>query len=343
MKDGILNINKPAGITSHDVVSFIRRKFNMKQVGHAGTLDPLATGVLILLLGKSTKLSDRFIAFDKAYRATLKLGVKTFPIPKVCPSCNAHIVKEDLEQVAYICVNPSCPKQLERGLLHFASRKAMDIEGLGEVVVAGLLKQGLITKFSDIYRLNKEELLKLELFADKKAENLLKAIEGSKKQSLSRLIYGLGIANIGEKAASVLAEHYGSMDELMKATSEQLTQIHEVGPVMALSVVDFFAQPEVRDLIQDFKSFGLNMKEPLRKTSDRLAGQKFVFTGELEGLSRDEAGAMVKAQGAEVVSSVSSATDYCVVGDKPGSKYTKAVQLKVTVLNQKQFEELVHG
>ncbi len=278
----------------------------------------------------------------KIVKVSEKLSKGSFAIPKICPSCGAKIVKEDMEQVAYLCMNPSCPKQLERRLLHFTSRGAMDIDGLGEAAVIQLLKQGSVKDFVSIYRLRKEDLLKLELFADKKAEKLLTAIEQSKKQSLSRLIYGFGIANIGEKAASVLAGHFGSVDALMKATQEQLTSIHEVGPVTALSVVDFFAQPQVRALIEELKALGFNMKEAKIRKSDKLVGKKFVFTGELENLGRDEAWKMVETQGGEVASMVSPATDYVVAGDKPGSKYAKALKLGIMILNQKQFEEMVH-
>jgi len=279
----------------------------------------------------------------KIVKVVDKLSQGSYPIPQFCPSCGARIVKDLKELVAYRCVNPFCFKQLERGLLHFASRAAMDIEGLGEAVIGQLLNQGMVKNFSDIYHLKKENLLKLELFADKKAEKLLRAIEESKKQSLSRLLYGLGIANIGQKAASVLAEHFGSMEGLMAATEEQLTAIDEVGPVMALSIVDFFAQSQVRDLINEFKALGLTMKHAGVKKSDRLRAKKFIFTGELENLSREEAGLLVKAQGAEVVSTVSSASDYVVVGDNPGSKYAKALKLGITILNQKQFMEIIHG
>ena len=279
----------------------------------------------------------------KIVKVTEKHSAGDFIIPEHCPSCSSKIIKEDAQQVAYRCVNPSCPKQLERGLIHFASRKAMDIDGLGEAVVIQLLERGLVKKFSDIYSLKKEELLTLELYGPKKADNLLKAIDESRKQSLSRLLYGLGIANIGEKAASVLAEHFGSMDALRGATAEQLQAVDEVGPVMALSIIDFFASPQVSLLIDELKRAGLTMTEVAVKRSGSLQGKKFVFTGELDGLSRDEAGRLAKEQGAVIISSVSSATDYVVVGDNPGSKYTKAVQLGVTILNQKQFEELIHG
>ncbi|MBF0491119.1 MAG: hypothetical protein HQL15_11020 [Candidatus Omnitrophica bacterium] len=278
----------------------------------------------------------------KIVKVTQKLSKGNFTAPKICPSCNAKIIKEDLEQVAYRCVNPSCPKQLERGLLHFSSRGAMDIEGLGEAVVIQLLGRGLIKNFGDIYRLKEQDLLGLELFAQKKAQKLLNAIEESKKQSLSRLIYALGIANIGEKAASVLAKHFGSMDAVSNANESQLISIHEIGPVTATCVVGFFAQPQARSLIEDLRKLGLNMKQPKSQVSNKLEGKKFVFTGEIEGISRDQAGEMVKVLGGEVVSSVSKKTDYVVAGENPGSKYQTAMKLGVVILNEKQFKEILN-
>lgn len=279
----------------------------------------------------------------KVVKVFQKLSKGHFEIPKDCPSCGAKIVKEDSDLVAYRCVNPSCPKQLERALFHFASRGAMDIQGLGEAVIIQLLQKGLVKNFADIYRLQKQDLLQLELFANKKTEKLLEAIEKSKKQSLSRLIYGLGIANIGQKAASVLANYFGSMMALVRTKQEKLTEIHEVGPIMAGSIANFFAQPQVKTLIEDLKSQGLNMKEEIITKSDRLAGQKFVFTGELEGLSREDAGQRVKALGGQVVNSVSVKTDYLVVGANPGSKFAKAKELGVKSLNEKQFKEMLNG
>ncbi len=279
----------------------------------------------------------------KIVKVTHKLSKGDFSLPRVCPSCGAKIVKEDDQQVAYRCVNPSCPKQLERSLLHFASRGAMDIQGLGEAVVMQLLEKGLIKNFADIYRLKKEELLKLELFADKKAEKLLEAIEVSKRQSLARLIYGLGITNIGEKAAAILAARFGSMQALMKAREEDLMNIHEVGPVMAGCIARFFAQRHVHVLIEDLASLGLNLNEVSTQKSNKLSGKKFVFTGEMEGLSRERASQMVKDLGADVIGSVSSKTDFVVVGANPGSKYQKALQLGVRVLNEKQLQEMING
>jgi len=336
------------------------------QVGRTGTLTPVAelepvpcAGVIISRatlhnfdeikrLGVNT--GDRVLleragdVIPKIVKVVEKRSkAKEFQIPKVCPACGSKIVKERSEDVAYRCSNPSCSKQTERGLVHFASRAAMDIEGLGEAVVTQLLDKALVQDLADIYYLSKEDLLGLELFADKRAENLLQAIEHSKRQSLSRLLYGLGIVNIGEKAAGVLARQFGTLDALMKATRPQLESIGDIGPVTARSAVDFFKTARARKLAQRFRQAGVNLVQPrAAKTGDRLKGRKFVFTGELEGIPRHEAGRMVEAQGGEVVDSVSAKTDYVVAGQDPGSKYTKALQLGVAILNQKQFEEMVH-
>lgn len=266
-----------------------------------------------------------------------------FVVPKRCPECEAPIIKESDEDVAYRCNNPLCPRQLERGLTHFASRGAMDIEGLGISVVSQLLEQGLVKDFADIYYLNKEQLLLLELFADKKAEKLLKAIFDSKQQPLSRLLFGLGINNVGAKASSILAQKYGSLAHLIKATKEDLQAIDEIGPTMALSVEKFFKQSDIKKLIKKFQKAALNFKEPQKKrASDRLVDKKFVFTGELELMSRVDAGKLVTTHGGKVVSSVSKNTDFVVVGESPGSKYQKAVDLGVTILTEQQFQEMVN-
>ncbi len=267
-----------------------------------------------------------------------------FVCPKVCPSCNGKIQKEKEEDVAYRCLNPSCPKQLERLLVHFASRGAMDIEGLGESVVEDLLDKGLAGDLADIYFLKKEQLLDLDLFADKKADNLLKAITHSKSRPLSKFLYGLGIANIGIKAAVNLAGHFGSLDAIIGASVLQLQAIDEVGPVMAESVVEYFKQPQVKKLLTKFKAAGLNLSEPKWQASgNRLEGKKFVFTGELAGIKREEAGLWVQNQGGKVLASVSKSLDYLVVGENPGSKLTQAKQWGITILNQKDFEEMVYG
>ncbi len=273
-----------------------------------------------------------------------KPGRKEFSVPKTCPACASEIVKEKAEDVAYRCMNPSCPKQIERALVHFASRTAMDIEGLGEAVVGQLLNKGLVKDLAGIYYLRKEDVLGLELFAEKRAENLIQAIAKSKAKPFAKLLYGLGIANIGEKAAAVLAEQFGALPALMQATVDQLQDIADVGPVTAQSLVDFFRLPKTKTLVERFKKAGVNFSQPLaRPKGTRLKNLRFVFTGELEGVSRQKAGEMVQAQGGKVVGALSKAVDYLVVGRDPGSKYAKAGQLGVAVLSQKQFEEMVHA
>ncbi len=267
---------------------------------------------------------------------------KIFMLPSKCPECGGQIAKEKTEEVAYRCINPSCPKQLERSLIHFASRGAMDIEGLGESVVNQLLDKGLVKNLADIYDLKKEDLLALELFADKKAENLIDAIQKSKVQPLSRFLFGLGIVNIGTKAAGILAGRFQTLDNLMQAKKEDLEGIHEIGSVMAESVGSFFMNEDIKRLIESFRKSELNFIEPQKKiSSNKLEGKKFVFTGEMIDLSRSQAGDMVKDLGGEVVSSVSKKTDYVVVGGNPGSKYDKAVKLGVTILDKEGFLKLI--
>ncbi|MDD5246816.1 MAG: NAD-dependent DNA ligase LigA [Candidatus Omnitrophica bacterium] len=269
-------------------------------------------------------------------------GGKDFTVPKSCPVCSGKVVKEKEEDVAYRCISPSCPAQLERGLLHFASRGAMDIEGMGESVVAQLVKLKLVRDFSDIYKLDKEDLLKLELFKDKKADNLIAAIEGSKKRPLWRLIFALGVRHIGEKAALVLAGHFKEMNNLLSAKTEDFEAIYEIGPVMAQSIVDYFSQAQTKKLIRELKDAGLNFKdETVRKKNNLLTGKKIVFTGELKDYSRQQAQELARQLGAEVSSSVSKNTDLVVAGDDPGSKYDRAKKLAVKVINEEEFRRMI--
>lgn len=270
---------------------------------------------------------------------------KLYSPPKECPQCGGAVVKVQEENVAYRCVNPSCPKQLERKLIHFASRGAMDIEGMGEAVVGQLLEKKMISDIADIYTLKKDDLMTLELFKEKKAGNLIDEIEKSKKQPLSRLIFALGIPNIGEKASRSLARQFLSLDALAKADEEKLMQIDEVGPMIAASAGSFFKQPATKGLVEKLRKAKVTFSEPKQpvKKDSTLFGKKFVFTGELASLTREEASALAVNAGAEVVSSVSKATDFLVVGDAPGSKYNKAVKLGVSILNENQFKEMVHA
>ncbi|MDP2654012.1 MAG: NAD-dependent DNA ligase LigA [Candidatus Omnitrophota bacterium] len=268
---------------------------------------------------------------------------KRVTVPLRCPECGGPVVKEKDGQVAYRCASPSCPKQLERRLIHFASRGAMDIEGLGESAVVQLLEKGFVKDLSDIYALKKEHLLRLKLFKDKKAEKLLSAIQKSKQQPLSRFLFGLGIVNIGEKASLVLARRFGTIDRVMAASADDLQAIHEIGRVMAESLAVFFLPASTRKLVEKFRRAGLGMKEPVKEIPvGELSGKKFVFTGELANRSRAQAAELVRRNGGEVLSSVSKSVDFIVTGENPGSKYAKARSLGVKIINEREFEEMIH-
>ncbi len=267
---------------------------------------------------------------------------RAFAIPKVCPVCLGKVVKEKEEDVAYRCINPSCPAQLERGLLHFASRLAMDIEGMGEAVVAQLVQLKLVKNFADIYQLKRKDLFKLELFKDKKIDNLLSGIQKSKSQPLSRLIYALGIRHVGEKAAYILAQKFKTTDKLMAAKKEDFDAIYEVGPVMAESIVDYFSQGQTKKLIAELKQAGLNLKELVMVArATPLSGKTIVFTGELKEYSRSQAETLVRQRGGNLSSSVSKNTDFVVAGENPGSKYDKAKKLGIKIISEKEFSRLI--
>ncbi len=264
-------------------------------------------------------------------------------VPKKCPECGGKVVKEETDAVSFRCVSSTCPKKIERALVHFASRGAMDIDGLGESIVVQLMQEGLVENIVDIYKLKEEQLLNLDLFAEKKAQNLIKSIEQSKGRPLSRILFALGVANIGAKAADTLAKRFKTIDRLLKAEVNDFTAVDDIGVIMAESLVSFFKDTAVRKTIKELKAAGFSFKEPEEQLiSDKLKSKKFVFTGELEDMSRQEAGALVKKFGADIVSSVSKKTDYVVTGKNPGSKYEKAIQLGINILNENQFQELIN-
>lgn len=278
----------------------------------------------------------------KVVKVVRSQGKRPFAIPKTCPVCSGKVVKEKEEDVAYRCINPSCPAQLERGLLHFASRQAMDIVGMGEAVVDQLVDLKLVHNFADIYKLKEEDLLKLELFKDKKVKNLLLAIQKSKSQPLSRLIYALGIRHVGEKAAYVLARQFRTMNKLVAAKKEDFDVIYEVGPVMAQSIADYFSLPQTRRLIEELRKAGLNFKEEVAEVKPTpLTGKAVVFTGELKDYSRSQAEGLVRKYGGSPSSSVSKNTDFVVAGENSGSKYNKAKKFGVRVINEKEFSRLI--
>ena len=257
--------------------------------------------------------------------------------PARCPECRGVIAKEKEEEVAYRCINPSCPAQLVRSVLHFGSRSAMDIEGLGEVVVEALVSQRMIRDVAGLYALTEQDLLKLPLFAQKKAQNLLAQIRESRQGGLARLLYGLGIRHVGEKVAQDLAGHFGSITRLMQADRAALEGIPGIGPVVAEAVTRCVHQPQTRTLIKKLEAAGVKMTEAARAGPQPLAGTAFVFTGELTSLTRPQAEALVRKLGGTASSSVSRKTSYVVVGSSPGSKYEQAKQLGVQIINEAQF------
>ncbi|HZP34098.1 MAG TPA: NAD-dependent DNA ligase LigA [Candidatus Acidoferrales bacterium] len=264
-------------------------------------------------------------------------------IPDVCPECGSHIHKSP-DEVAYRCVNSSCPAKRRESLIHFASRHAMNIDGLGEKIVDQLVSTGMVKDFADLYHLDAEKLAGLERMAEKSAENLLREIEGSKSNDLSRLIYALGIRFVGERTAQLLAEHFGSMDALEKADEQALTQVAEVGPKVAASIAEFFSEAANCEVIRRLHEAGIDPHQARQEAvSDRLVGKSFVFTGTLARRSREEAGDLVGRHGGKVIGSVSKNTDFVVVGADPGSKLDKARSLGVRVLTEDEFEALLEG
>jgi len=266
---------------------------------------------------------------------------RKFSIPRRCPVCGAEVVRLEDEAVAR-CIGSSCPAQLKERIAHYAQRTAMDIEGLGDKLINQLVDKGLVRDVADLYKLDLDTLSSLERMGKKSAQNLLSQIERSRTQPLSRLIFALGIRYVGARGARILSEHFSSMDELFRATQEELEAIPEIGPRTAQSIVLFFREKKNRKLLEKLRKLGVQMgKVEERKEGGPLAGKKFVFTGGLEHYSRDEARELVESLGARAVSSVSKKVDYVVAGKDPGSKYEKAKALGVRILNEEEFRELI--
>ncbi|HUL33431.1 MAG TPA: NAD-dependent DNA ligase LigA [Candidatus Eisenbacteria bacterium] len=266
---------------------------------------------------------------------------RAFHMPKKCPECGSAIHHVEGE-VAYRCVNAACPAQRKESLLHFAGRHAMDIDGLGEKIVDQLVDKGMVKDVADLYSLELKEVAELERMAEKSAQNLLDEIAASKKLPFSRVIYALGIQFVGERTGQLLAEQFGSLEELAEASAEDLEKVPEVGPKVSASIVDFFSEAANRKLIKKLHAAGVRPTAEKRQIKgDKFAGKSFVFTGTLERRSREEAGELVQQYGGKVSGSVSKKTDYVVVGADPGSKYDKAKELGVAVLNESEFEKLI--
>ena len=291
-----------------------------------------------VLVQKAGDIIPEIISVVKADRD----GSETeFNMPETCPVCGARVHREEGE-AAYRCTGADCPAQLERNLIHFVSRDAMDIEGMGPSVIKKLLAEGLIKSSADIYYLTAEELIKLDKLGEKSAENLLDAIEKSKKNDLPRLIYALGIHHIGAGAAKLIAKRAGSIDALFGLTAEELTEINDVGMIMAESVTDFFAQPHTRTLIQKFKDAGVNTDYiGEARSSDALEGMTIVVTGTLPTLGRKDATALIEQNGGKASGSVSKKTTYVLAGEAAGSKLTKANDLGIPVIDEAEFMKMI--
>jgi len=267
-------------------------------------------------------------------------GTVPYEIPSVCPVCGSPVTRDE-GGAAMRCRGAECPAQLLRNIVHFASRGAMDIEGLGTSVAAALLDNKLIASAADIYYLDAQSVASLERMGKKSAENLINAIEKSKENDLSRLLSALGIPQVGQSAAKAIAEHFGSMEALKNATAEQLVQVEDIGEITAGNIVYWFSLPQTQHLLKKLEDAGVNMISRAEPKGDLFAGQTWVLTGTLSKYTRDQAGEIIKKQGGKVSSSVSKKTTMVLAGENAGSKLTKAYELGVPVISEEEFEKML--
>ncbi|MCI5796673.1 MAG: NAD-dependent DNA ligase LigA [Ruminococcus sp.] len=263
-----------------------------------------------------------------------------YRMPEICPSCGAKAVREDGE-AAIRCNNPDCPAQLLRMLIHFCSRDAMDIEGLGDALLNKLVEQNMIKTAADIYSLDFGKIAEMDKMGKKSAENLKKAIEKSKENDLSKLVFSLGIRHVGAKAAKLLSDNFGDIDSIMNSSVEEISKIDGFGIIMAQSVVDFMSMPQSQKLIADLKAAGVNMKTEDTHIDNRFSGKTFVLTGTLTKYTRSEASRIIENYGGKASSSVSKKTDYVLAGEAAGSKLTKAAELGIKIINEDEFAEMI--
>jgi DNA ligase (NAD+) len=334
------------------------------QVGRTGTLTPVAV-LKPVQVGGVTVSRSTLHNMDEIERLGLHIGDtvlierageviphvlkvvkegkhrRAFKMPAKCPECGTAVHRAEGE-VAFRCVNAACPAKRKESLLHFAGRHAMDIDGLGDKIVDQLVDKGLVSDVADLYSLKLDQVANLERMAEKSAQNLLDEVAASRKQPLSRVIYALGMRFVGERTGQLLAENFGSLEELEEAKAEDLEKVTEVGPKVSESIVEFFSEPANRKLIKKLHAAGVRPTAEKREIkSQKFAGESFVFTGALEHRSREEAGEIVQQHGGKLSGSVSKKTDYVVVGADPGSKYDKAKELGVTILTESEFEKLI--
>ncbi len=339
------------------------------QVGRTGALTPVAVlepvpigGVLVsratlhnedeierlgLLVGDLVQVErggdviPKVVKVVEEERARRRGQLHRFQMPERCPVCHGRVVREEGE-AARRCINASCPARLKESILHFAARKVMGIDGLGEALVDQLVEKGLVRSVADLYRLTREQWVNLERMGEKSAQNLLDEIEESKKLPLARVIFGLGVRHVGERLAQTLAEHFGSLDRLLQASPEELQEVPDVGPKVAESIHQFFQERQNRALVERLRQAGLRFEETgRRKAGGPLAGKTFVLTGVLQKYTREQAQQRIEESGGKVTSSVSKKTDYVVAGADPGSKLEKARALGVKILDERAFERLL--
>ena len=267
-----------------------------------------------------------------------------FVFPENCPACHSPATRIENEAVRR-CVNISCPARLEQGLVHFAGRQALDIDGLGRKWIKIFVEKGLVTKLTDIFRLKQGQLLQLERMGEKSARNMLDSIEDAKHSAtLARLIFGLGIRHVGRQTAISLASRFTSLGQLSLADKSALQEIEDIGPEVASSIVSFFSNQDNKELLNDFKQIGLWPESlPRQESAQSLNNSKFIFTGAMEGLPRDKAKEMIESAGGKVVSSISRNVDYVVVGEKPGSKLAKARDMGLKIIGREEFLELMEN
>ncbi len=332
-------------------------------VGRTGALTPVAIFEPVFLAGTTVSraiLHNQDIISDKDIRVGDRIVVRKagdiipevvrsvahaensepYFIPKVCPVCGAEALRDEDEAVIR-CQNFDCPAQLLRSIEHFASRNAMNIDGLGEAIVEQLVNEELIKTVADLYTLDLQELMALERFGRKSAENLIQSIENSKKNELNRLVFALGIRGIGQRAATLLCEHFGDMDSIMNAFELEISSIEGFGGIMARSVYEAMHEPHRIRLIERLKEYGVNMSYLSSKVSDKFAGLTFVLTGTLPTMTRDQAKALIEQNGGKCSGSVSKKTSYVLAGEEAGSKLTKANELGITVITEAQLLEMI--
>jgi DNA ligase (NAD+) len=334
------------------------------QVGRTGKLTPVAE-LAPVAIGGTTVRNATLHNMDEIERLGVKIGdwvrverggdvipkvaevdgehprgEKEIDEPEKCPVCGMKVVRTEGE-VDYRCVNANCRAKLQGTILHFASRGVMNIDGMGDALVTQLSERGLVKDVADIYKLTKKDLISLERFADKSAQNIIDEIERSKKLPLERVIYGLGIRMVGERTAQFLAEHFGSMEALESASVEELQDVNEVGPRIAESIVEFFSIAANRKLVNRLREAGLTLTGQKKQRGTKLAGKTFVLTGTLAHFTRDEAKKIIEDAGGKVTGSVSKKTDYVVAGADAGSKLDKAKELSVAVIDEKQMKNLL--